>query len=106
MDWQGTSLRVTAGPAAGKLIVVAGHYPRLPLPGARAAGPDRPGATRVGWARFEVPARMVPLLDTRRGSISFYPAVLEPGIEHIAEIRLWHPANEQGARAAQVVFAG
>ena len=62
------------------------------------------GATRVGWARFAVPASFVDRLGTRAASITFFPLVPGPGLPRVGNIRLWHPANAQGAAAARVVF--
>ena len=62
------------------------------------------GATRVGWARFAVPASYVDRLGTRTASITFFPLVPGPGLARVGNIRLWHPANPQGAAAARVAF--
>jgi uncharacterized RDD family membrane protein YckC len=66
--------------------------------------PIPPGATRVGWLRFLVPSGAVGQLNNTLASISFLPRDLLAGhgLPSLGDIRLWSPANAQGAAAAHI----
>jgi hypothetical protein len=65
--------------------------------------PIPPGATRRGWANFPLETALVPALNSRLASVSFFPAdAASQKLPQLGNIRLWVPATPQGAAAVHV----
>ncbi len=99
-DWRELQLGVPRPDGFGTVAIR--ELPPKAKPGFRtisAGGPIAPGATRVAWASFGLPAAVLPQLTQPVAGLGVFHS--DPGsvYPHLGEIRFWRSSTPAGAEA-------
>jgi uncharacterized RDD family membrane protein YckC len=99
-DWRELELGVSREDGYGTVAVR--ELPPKAKPGFRTlgeGGPIAPGATRVAWASFGLPAEVLPQLTQPVAGLGVIHSDGGSAYVHMGEIRFWRSSTPAGARA-------